>query len=312
MSEFERYSKENYIVPMTVEQKGGHLHAVILGEMAADHIVGKRVLHVGCNAGTTTYHLQPLEPDYLAGVDVNVEAIQEAKKLIPTGHFHHAVAHDIPFEDSSFDTIVLFAVLEHMFKRDKSLAVKEFERVLAHNGVVLVQVPKATPGSKDQKLRQNAYDPHHESLYHTEQELHADFPDWECLKSYYEDRPNPNNGARHSAWIAIYKNPKPKPEIVEEPEPESGPEPEPPRVTTKSSDIDLRELRSRTVKMKLDPKPKPKPKKQPEPTMVEEEDTAKLAINQEKKEAEENVRESKSNPSAQIRSNWGYDNPHDY
>lgn len=293
MSDFERYNKENYIIPMTVEEKGGHLHTVILGEMAQDHIAGRRVLHVGCNAGTTTYHLQSFKPRRLAGVDVNGEAILAAQKLIPSVQFYHAIAHDMPFEDNSFDTIILFSVLEHMFKSDKALAIKEFERVLVHNGVVLVQIPKATPGSKDQKLRQNAYDPRVESLYHSEKDVHADFYGWESLKFYYEKRQNPNNRARHSSWIAIYRNPKPKLKPSES--------------TTKESDIDLREYRGKTVKMKLDPKPQVQVKQ----TSIEEEQTSKISVKPGEDSAK-SKRESPVNPSAQIRSNWGYDNPHDY
>ena len=200
--------KENYIVPMTVAEKAGHLHTVILAELAEEHITGKRVVHVGCNAATTTYHVWPLKPSHLAGVDVNPEAIKKGRQILPEAELVAASAHDMPFEDDSFDTIILFAVFEHLFAEDKKPAVEEFKRILKPGGHILVQLPKATPGSKDQKLRQNAYDPHHVSFYHTLDEVHADFPDWECISGYHETRANPNNGAHHSAWISIYKNPK--------------------------------------------------------------------------------------------------------
>jgi ubiquinone/menaquinone biosynthesis C-methylase UbiE len=200
--------KENYIVPMTVAQKAGHLHAVILAEMAEEHITGKRVVHVGCNAATTTYHVQPLNPSHLAGVDVNPEAIAKAKLILPEAELITASAHDMPFEDDSFDTIILFAVFEHLFPEDKAPAVEEFQRILKPGGCVLVQLPTATPGSKDEKLKQNAYDPHHMSFYFKEQDVHDDFPGWDCLDIHHEARRNPNNNAQHSAWIAVYQNPK--------------------------------------------------------------------------------------------------------
>lgn len=200
--------KENYIVPMTVAQKGGHLHAVILGEMAAEHIVDKRVLHVGCNAATTTHHIGSLKPTYLAGIDVNEDAIKLARVAVPEADFTVASAHEIPLEDDYFDTIILFSAFEHFFQEDKAPAVEEFQRILKPGGCILVQIPRAIPGSKDQKLKQNAYDPHCMSLYPSVQSVHDDFPAWDCLQFDYETRPNPNNGAHHSAWVAIYMSPK--------------------------------------------------------------------------------------------------------
>lgn len=299
-SSIEKYKdKENYIVPMTVEQKAGHLHAVILGEMAKDHIAGKRVLHAGCNAATTTFHIWPLEPEYLAGADVNVEAIQLAKETLPQAHFFHASATDLPFEDSSFDTVIAFAMFEHLFEEDKSLAAAEFRRVLKPGGCLLVQVPRAIPGSKDQKLKQNAYDPCHVSLYLTEDDLHADFPGWKCLKFYYEDRRNPNNNAQHCSWIAIYENQKePDEEVPSEPEQEV---PGEPRVTNADSDVDLRDLGHKSIRLEnLTP-------------TDESTDTPSMGISSDDMPSEApEAREAPAPKSAQIRSPFGYGNPHDY
>jgi len=198
-------SKENYIVPMTVAQKGGHLHAVILKELAPDHITGKRVVHVGCNAATTTYHVNPLGPSYLAGVDVNGEAIAKARTILPEAEFFHASAHKMPFGAASFHTIILFAVFEHLYEEDKIPAAKEMERILKPGGCILVQLPKATPGSKDEARKQNAYDPHHVSFYFKEEDVHRDFSGFKCRKIWHETRRNPNNNAPHSSWFAIYE-----------------------------------------------------------------------------------------------------------
>lgn len=201
-------NKEGYIVPMTVEDKAGHLHRVIRGEMAPDHIRGKRVLHVGCNAGTTTYHLTELLPSRLAGVDVNLEAVAEAAKLLPHADIRGSSAHDLPFTDDSFDTIILFDVFEHLYHEDKSVAVGEFIRVLKHQGHILISVPRAIRGSKAEKEKTNAFDPHHVSFYFKEDDVHADFPGWDCKKLYFETRRNPNNDAPHCSWVGIYQSPK--------------------------------------------------------------------------------------------------------
>lgn len=319
--------RENYVVPMTVEQKGGHLHAVILGEMAQDHITGKRVLHAGCNAATTTYHLWPMEPTYLAGVDVNVEAIQLAKETLPQGHFFHASIAELPFENSSFDTIIIFAVFEHLFEEDKAKAVAEFRRVLRPGGSLLVELPRAIPGSKDQKRKQNAYDPHHLSFYHTEDDVHADFPDpdWKCLKFYFEDRRNPNNNAQHCCWIAIYKNQKGPDEDQEKVEPEVEAEPQEAPVSMSESDIDLRDLGHESIRFNVvnavdewkaeaapqQPPQPPQPPPQPEAAPVVTEEAAPAPAPAPAPEEAEEAEEAEPK-SAQIRSPFGYGNPHDY
>lgn len=200
--------KENYVVPMTVSQKSGHLHAVMLREMAPEYLTGKRVLHAGCNAGTTTYHVSPLNPASLTGLDVNEEAIVKARLILPSAMWVVGSIHDMPFPDNSFDTIILFAVFEHLYKEDKEAGTKELERILSPGGHILVQLPRAVPGSKDQRLKQNAYDPHHISFYYQESDVSDDFPGWECLELRHEARRNPNNKAAHNSWVGIFVNPK--------------------------------------------------------------------------------------------------------
>ncbi|MHA2084462.1 MAG: class I SAM-dependent methyltransferase [Candidatus Thorarchaeota archaeon] len=199
--------KENYIIPMSVEDREGFLFTQIYEENK-ELISEKDVLHIGCNHGTSTLLLDRLGPKNIEGIDVNGEAIEMARDLLPHLKFHVASAHDLPFDDDSFDSILLFEVFEHLYEEDKSSAVSEFSRVLRPGGQILLSVPRAVPGSKDQRLRQNAYDPHHVSFYFQEQDVHKDFPEWDCLNLYHETRPNPNNGAHHNSWIATYKNPK--------------------------------------------------------------------------------------------------------
>lgn len=199
--------KENYIIPMTVADREGFLFTQIYQENR-EHISDKDVLHIGCNNGASTVMIDRLAPKGLCGMDVNAEAIAIARELLPKVDFCVASAHEMPFDDNSFDSILLFEVFEHLFKEDKHSAISEFSRVLRPGGVVFLSVPRAVPGSKDQRLKQNAYDPHHVSFYFKEQDVHDDFPEWTCLDIHLETRPNPNNGAHHNSWIAIYKNPK--------------------------------------------------------------------------------------------------------
>ena len=114
--------KENYIIPMSVEDREGFLFTQIYQENS-DHITGKDILHIGCNNGASTVMLDRLNPKSMQAIDVNAEAIEIARKLLPKIDFRVASAHDLPFDDNSFDTILLFEVFEHLYSEDKASAV---------------------------------------------------------------------------------------------------------------------------------------------------------------------------------------------
>jgi ubiquinone/menaquinone biosynthesis C-methylase UbiE len=201
-------AKENYIVPMTPAQRAGHLHPVLFQEHEG-MIRGKDVLDVGCNQGDLTFYLHKLSPKSLCGADVNPAALEAAKAAIPNARFECCPVQEMPFEDDSFDTVVMFEVFEHLYEEDKKASLAELARVLRPGGLVFLSMPKAVPGSKDEKLRQNAYDPHHVSFYFKEGDVHADFVGWECLKLYFENRSNPGNKSqRHCSWVGVYKSPE--------------------------------------------------------------------------------------------------------
>jgi ubiquinone/menaquinone biosynthesis C-methylase UbiE len=197
--------KENYIVPLTIEDREGFLLTQVYAENK-QYITGKDLLHIGCNNGASTFHLARLNPKKMEGVDVNAVAIGEARKLLPDIKFHVASAHDLHgISDNSFDSILMFETLEHLYDDDKSPAVSEFSRVLRPGGVIILSVPRAF---RDRAKRNPmAHDPHHECFYYEEGDLHKEFKGWRCVKIYHETRPNPNNKAHHNSWVAIYKNP---------------------------------------------------------------------------------------------------------
>lgn len=101
---------------------------------------GCRVLDAGCGLGYGTNLLAASGAAEVVGVDV-AEAVVEAATggAVPGARFAVASIHDLPFEDSSFDLVVCFEVLEHVERAPEAVA--ELVRVLAPGGVLAVSSP---------------------------------------------------------------------------------------------------------------------------------------------------------------------------
>lgn len=105
------------------------------------HISGKALLDIGCGFG--------LYVDYFSkkgfsgtGVDFTREFIQSAQKS-KQGNFVFAAADNLPFENNSFDTVLLFDILEH---GDEEKILKEAIRVTRQRLIIIV------PREVDKKL----------------------------------------------------------------------------------------------------------------------------------------------------------------
>lgn len=97
----------------------------------------KDVLDVGC--GCKPYEAMFYSASRYVGIDVE-----------QTGHDHsnskvdyYFDGHNIPFEDDSFDIIVMFEVLEHV--PDITQTISEIRRVLKPNGQVVITMPFIWP-----------------------------------------------------------------------------------------------------------------------------------------------------------------------
>ena len=51
---------------------------------------------------------------------------------------HHALAHDLPFPDASFDTVTMFDVMEHLLPEDTEAVCRELARVARSNILLTV------------------------------------------------------------------------------------------------------------------------------------------------------------------------------
>jgi ubiquinone/menaquinone biosynthesis C-methylase UbiE len=101
---------------------------------------GKDVLEVGCGRGGGASHITRMfHPRKLVGVDVNASAIRFAQRYYRDQKalkFAIADAHELPFDDNSFDTVVNIESAQHY--KDVRKFLSEVHRVLRPNGCLLI------------------------------------------------------------------------------------------------------------------------------------------------------------------------------
>jgi SAM-dependent methyltransferase len=97
-------------------------------------------LEIGCGNGATLEYLKANGADYVAGVDINAEAIAAAKKRgLDTAFVADIEKDNLPFEKNFFDGIILADVLEHLY--DPLDAVKKMRSYLRVDGVMVISIP---------------------------------------------------------------------------------------------------------------------------------------------------------------------------
>jgi SAM-dependent methyltransferase/glycosyltransferase involved in cell wall biosynthesis len=100
---------------------------------------GSKVLDVGCNDGTFMRMLKEKRDCYVYGVDIAENPLSVAKD---SGlNVQYADAHHLPFDDRTFDVVILSEVISHVHNPEEVLA--EIRRVLKKNGVLLGSAPHA-------------------------------------------------------------------------------------------------------------------------------------------------------------------------
>ena len=101
--------------------------------------MGSKVLDVGANDGTMIEMLQKKRNCEVYGVDISETAIEAAKKRGITVQF--ADAHKLPFQDKTFDVVILSEVISHVHNPDE--VITEIRRVLKKKGFLLGSAPHA-------------------------------------------------------------------------------------------------------------------------------------------------------------------------
>jgi ubiquinone/menaquinone biosynthesis C-methylase UbiE len=97
-----------------------------------------KILEIGCSAGYFTHKLQG-RADEVYGIDINREHIEQARQKYPDIHFHCADCETLPYDDATFDVVVMLEVYEHV--ADRQQLVGEIARVLRPGGMLILSTP---------------------------------------------------------------------------------------------------------------------------------------------------------------------------
>jgi len=98
-----------------------------------------KVLDIGCASGGMLQYLFKIGLSNLSGIDISATYIEQARLNLPSGDFQVSSAEILPFENDSFDVVILDQVLEHTF--DPIVVLLEISRVLKENGYFVVGLP---------------------------------------------------------------------------------------------------------------------------------------------------------------------------
>jgi len=115
-----------------LENKRGFLFAEWIG-------TNKKVLDLGGRDGTLTKHF--IEKNYVTLADIDENALQYAKNNYKVETIKVDLNQSLPFQDNSFDVVVMAEVLEHL--PYPSITLGEIRRVLKTNGKFIGNLPLA-------------------------------------------------------------------------------------------------------------------------------------------------------------------------
>ncbi|WDV47615.1 class I SAM-dependent methyltransferase [Clostridiaceae bacterium M8S5] len=101
--------------------------------------IDNRILDYGCGYGRTLNQLFEAGYTHLIGVDFSEQMIKRGRSLWGTFKFEIIESGRLPYEDDSFDAVVLIAVLTCIPDDIEQIKViEEIKRVLKSNGVIYI------------------------------------------------------------------------------------------------------------------------------------------------------------------------------
>ncbi|WP_084134764.1 class I SAM-dependent methyltransferase [Paenibacillus harenae] len=99
---------------------------------------GQTVLDFGAGTGANCSMFHPLN---YVGIDPDAKRIEFARRLYPDHAFKVLESETFPFEDASFDYILIIAVLHHVSSNEISRYIKEIQRILKPDGTIIIMEP---------------------------------------------------------------------------------------------------------------------------------------------------------------------------
>jgi len=126
------YDLVNRVVSFGIDKKW---REIAIDEVLKLHKPNK-ILDIACGTGDMIEIWQKKSKATICGVDPSKGMLEVAKKRFENVKFYEAYATDIPVEDECADTISISFGIRNVVEIEK--AIKEFNRVLSKNGIVVV------------------------------------------------------------------------------------------------------------------------------------------------------------------------------
>jgi ubiquinone/menaquinone biosynthesis C-methylase UbiE len=105
-----------------------------------EHLSEMRILDIGCGSGNVLREFirYGANPENLYGIDFLQDRIDTAVKISPNIHFKCGNAEKLPYENNSFDIVILFTVLTSILDSGMKKAIaSEALRILKPQGIIL-------------------------------------------------------------------------------------------------------------------------------------------------------------------------------
>lgn len=112
-----------------------YIHDHIASHFKLEH---RSVLDFGCGTGA---NCSMASPDSYIGIDPDDKRIRYARQLFPGYRFEQLKSNELPLQNHSIDFVCIIAVLHHIPSELISHYLKEFRRVLKHDGQIIVIEP---------------------------------------------------------------------------------------------------------------------------------------------------------------------------
>jgi len=145
------------LIPDIPELKFLYQEHLVRYIFASTFVKDKVVLDAACGTGYGSSFLVENGASKVTGIDNSHEAIQYCTENYsnPRLDFKNADCIQLPFEDSTFDTVVSFEIIEHLKNTDKFLA--EMKRVLKNNGIFIVSTPNIESYDEENQFHEHEF-----------------------------------------------------------------------------------------------------------------------------------------------------------
>lgn len=110
---------------------------------------GGKLLDIGCGFGAVLAEMARFPEWTLEGVEIGDNAVNYARKRVPSATVHYGTVDQVDFPTASFDCIMMITVLEHV--KDPVAVLERVTGWLAPGGLLIVQTPHVEPFIKLRK-----------------------------------------------------------------------------------------------------------------------------------------------------------------